>query len=99
VASAYLQALLLTGAGREDLAALEWANVDFKWRSLTIRDRVEGERTIPLTPHVAKLLQGLKGRSGHQPHREAPAAQGEMTPRACAIIPPCPTTNHPRLKQ
>jgi len=30
-ASAYLQILLLTGARREELAALKWVNVDFKW--------------------------------------------------------------------
>lgn len=59
IQSAYLQALLLTGARREELAALRWSEVDFKWNSLTIRDKVEGERTIPLTPYVASLLQGL----------------------------------------
>ncbi len=53
VHSAYLQALLLTGARREELAWLKWEDVDFRWQSLTIRDKVEGERTIPLTPYVA----------------------------------------------
>jgi len=37
-ASAYLRALLLTGARREELAALTWTNVDFQWRKLTIAD-------------------------------------------------------------
>jgi len=37
-ASVYLRALLLTGARREELAALTWANVDFQWRKLTIAD-------------------------------------------------------------
>jgi integrase len=36
-ASVYLRALLLTGAHREELAGLTWANVDFQWRKLTIR--------------------------------------------------------------
>lgn len=63
VISAYLQALLLTGARREELAGLTWGNVDFKWRSLTIRDKVEGERTIPLTPYVASLLAALPRRT------------------------------------
>jgi hypothetical protein len=49
--AAYLQGLLLTGARRNELAALRWADVDFQWKSLTIRDKVEGERTIPLTPN------------------------------------------------
>lgn len=56
----YLQALLLTGARREELAGLKWLDVDFKWNSLTIRDKVEGERVIPLTPYVAALLSELK---------------------------------------
>ena len=47
-ASAYLRALLLTGARREELAALTWANVDFQWRKLTIADKVDITRTIPL---------------------------------------------------
>lgn len=60
VTSTYLQALLLTGARREEMACLRWDDVDFKWRSLTIRDKVEGERTIPLTTYLASLLLNLK---------------------------------------
>ena len=63
VISAYLQALLLTGARREELAGLQWQDVDFQWQSLTIRDKVDGERTIPLTPFVAVLLAGLPRRN------------------------------------
>ncbi len=63
VQSAYLQALLLTGARRRELGALRWADVDFQWLSLTIRDKVEGERTIPLTPYVANLLAVLPRRN------------------------------------
>ena len=59
VISAYLQGLLLTGARRNELAALRWQDVDFKWKSLTIRDKVEGERTIPLTPYVEHLISPL----------------------------------------
>ena len=55
----YLQALLLTGARREELAGVKWADVDFKWNSLTIHDKVEGERVIPLTPYVHSLLTEL----------------------------------------
>ena len=58
-ASAYLRALLLTGARREELAALTWANVDFQWRKLTIADKVDSTRTIPLTPYMAQLLATL----------------------------------------
>jgi integrase len=63
VISAYLQGLLLTGARREELAGLQWADVDFQWGSLTIRDKVEGERTIPLTPYLASLLAALPRRN------------------------------------
>lgn len=61
--SAYLQALLLTGARRRELGALRWDDVDFQWLSMTIRDKVEGERTIPLTPYVAHLLAALPRRN------------------------------------
>ncbi|MFT4063352.1 tyrosine-type recombinase/integrase [Paraburkholderia sp.] len=60
VINAYLQALLITGARREEMAALRWTDVDFRWNSLVIRDKVEGVRTIPLTPYLATLLFNLK---------------------------------------
>ena len=63
VQSAYLQGLLLTGARREELAGLRWQDVDFQWNSIAIRDKVEGERLIPLTPHFASLLHALPRRS------------------------------------
>jgi len=63
VISAYLQTLLLIGARRGELARLRWDDVDFQWQSLTIRDKVEGERTIPLTPYVASLLSPLPRRN------------------------------------
>lgn len=58
-ASVYLRALLLTGARREELAALKWAEVDFQWCKLTIADKVEATRTIPLSPYLAQLLATL----------------------------------------
>jgi integrase len=63
VQSAYLQVLLLTGARRRELGALRWVDVDFRWLSMTIRDKVEGERTIPLCPYVAHLLTSLPRRN------------------------------------
>lgn len=63
VISAYLQTALLTGARREEVAGLQWTDVDFQWKSLTIRDKVEGLRTIPLTPYVAALLAALPRRN------------------------------------
>lgn len=59
VMSAYLQTLLLTGARRTEVLDLQWKDVDTRWKSLTIRDKVEGERKIPLTPHIAELIASL----------------------------------------
>lgn len=64
-ASVYLRVLLLTGARREELAGLTWANVDFQWRKLTIADKVDATRTIPLTPYVAQLLATLPRTNAH----------------------------------
>ena len=63
VISVYLQCLLLTGARREELAGVRWADVDFQWNSIVIHDKVEGERIIPLTPYVASLLATLPRRN------------------------------------
>ncbi|WP_442783878.1 tyrosine-type recombinase/integrase [Collimonas fungivorans] len=63
VQSAYLQALLLTGTRRRELGALRWDDMDFQWLSMTIRDKVEGERTIPLCPYVGHLLAALPRRN------------------------------------
>ncbi len=60
VINAYLQCLLLTGARREELAALKWEDVDFQWRSLKLNDKVEDFRMVPMTPYVAHLLMNLK---------------------------------------
>lgn len=65
--SAYLQILLLVGCRREELGTLLWDNVDFQWNSLNIRDKVEGKRTIPLTPYVRGLLLELKARNETKP--------------------------------
>lgn len=67
VPAAYLQTLLLIGARREELAALRWTDVDFKWNSIRLRDKVEGERVIPLTPHVAFLFAELKAANERPP--------------------------------
>jgi integrase len=63
VISAYLQCLLLTGARREELAGLRWDDVNFRWQGLTIGDKVDDARAVPLTPYVAHLLQSLPRRN------------------------------------
>lgn len=59
VLSAYLQGLLFTGARRNELATLRWTDVDFQWNKMDISDKVEGARTIPLTPYLSGLLSAL----------------------------------------
>lgn len=63
VISAYLQCLLLTGARREELAELKWEDVNFQWRGMELKDKIEGRRAVPLTPYVAHLLAGLPKRN------------------------------------
>ena len=61
--SAYLQILLLTGARPGGIRELRWGDIKIKWQGLTIRDKVEGERVIPLTPFVSHLLHALPRRN------------------------------------
>jgi integrase len=62
-AAAYLQTLLLTGARPGEVLAMRWEDVNTQWQGLTIRDKVEGVRVIPLTPYVHSLLAALPRRS------------------------------------
>lgn len=65
VAATYILVLLLTGARPSELLALQWRDINFRWKSLTIRDKDEskggrdGKRVIPLTPFVHYLLLGM----------------------------------------
>jgi integrase len=63
VISAYLQALFLTGARSNEMVSIRWEDVDFQWNTLTIKDKVEGLRVIPLTPYVSHLLAMLPRRN------------------------------------
>jgi integrase len=89
VTAAYLQTLLLTGARPGEVLGLRWEDINSKWKGLTIRDKVEGERVIPLTPYVSHLLAALprrnefvfSGAAGamskpHKPHSIACAVAG-----------------------
>ncbi|KIG07955.1 integrase family protein [Burkholderia sp. MR1] len=79
VISAYLQGLLITGARREELAALRWEDVDFRWRSLTMNDKIEGTggRVIPLTPYLASLLLQLQQLNQTSPNRRQAARRAD----------------------
>ena len=63
VISTYLQCLLLTGARREELAELKWNDINFQWRGIELKDKVEGRRAVPLTPFVSQLLRALPRRN------------------------------------
>lgn len=63
VHSVYLRALVLTGARREEIAGLRWRDIDWRWRTITIADKVELVRIIPMAPYMAQLLDSLP-RSG-----------------------------------
>lgn len=63
-ASVYLRALVLTGARREEMAALKWEHIDFRWKKLTIADKVDATRTLPLSPYLGHMLARMvRGRS------------------------------------
>lgn len=84
VVAAYLQGILLTGARPGELCILKWEDVDFQWNSLTVRDKVEGDRTIPLTPYFAALLRDLKARNETPPRRPARLKKGQQEEAAAA---------------
>lgn len=67
VVRTYLQALLLMGPRREELAALRWEDVNFQWNHVTLNDKVEEFRMVPLTPYVAHLFADLKRRNDSPP--------------------------------
>jgi len=67
VVAAYCQTVLLTGARPGEVLEIRWEDINTKlnWNGLTIRDKVEGTRVIPLTPYVAQLLAALPRRNEH----------------------------------
>jgi integrase len=60
--AAYLQTVLLTGARPGEVMTLQWDDLNIQWKGITIRDKVEGERIIPLTPYVWHLIALLPRR-------------------------------------
>jgi integrase len=90
VISTYVKAMLLTGARPNELITVRWDDVDFQWNSMTIKDKVEGLRVIPLTPYVAHLLAALPRRN-EWVFSSPTSASGHLTePRiahdkACAV--------------
>jgi len=64
VIAAALQVMLLTGARPGEVLALRWEDVNIQWKGISIRDKVEGTREIPLTSYVSHLLATLPRRNG-----------------------------------
>jgi integrase len=91
VQAAYFQSLLLTGARPNELTGLTWDDVDFQWKSLTIRDKVEGLRVIPLTPYVAHLLATLPRRNDYV-FSSTTSASGHLTDAHDAFYKVCALT-------
>jgi integrase len=78
IVSAYLQALVLTGARREEMAELRWEDVDFQWKSLWVKDKVAKEgRKVPLTPYLASILAALP-RKNHWVFSSPTASGGKI---------------------
>jgi integrase len=61
--SVYLQTLLLSGARPGEVLQIKWTDINWQWQSIIVRDKIEGERTIPLTPHITTLLKTLPKRN------------------------------------
>jgi integrase len=59
VVSAVLQVVLLSGARENEVLSLRWSDVNFHWRKIVIKDKVETSREIPLTNYMASLLAPL----------------------------------------
>ena len=76
--AAALQIMLLTGARPGEVLSLRWEDMNTQWKSITIRDKVEGERMIPLTPYVAQLLACLPRRNAWV-FSSASSASGQLS--------------------
>lgn len=61
--AACLQVMLLTGARPGEVLSLRWEDVNIQWKGISIRDKVEGIREIPLTPYVDHLIASLPRRN------------------------------------
>ncbi|MCJ9253878.1 tyrosine-type recombinase/integrase [Acinetobacter baumannii] len=52
---------LLTGARKNEILTLEWKDIDFKWKTIKLKDKVMDEgRVIPLTRYIETNLLELQ---------------------------------------
>jgi integrase len=63
VVSAYLHFMLIAGPRPNEPVWLKWSDADFQWKTISLRDKIEGKRQIGLTPYLASLLASLPRRN------------------------------------
>jgi integrase len=63
IISTALQVMLLTGARPNEVLDLHWDDINWQWKGMQLRDKVDGDREIPLTPYVASLISKLPKRN------------------------------------
>ncbi|WP_227604583.1 tyrosine-type recombinase/integrase [Acinetobacter sp. TGL-Y2] len=52
---------LITGARKNEILALKWEDIDFKWKTIKLNDKVEDAgRSIPLTEYIETNLKKLR---------------------------------------
>ena len=78
VVAAYLQVTLLTGARSNEALSIQWSDVNFQWGQLTIGDKINRKRVIPLTPYVRMLLLQLPRRN-HWAFSSATSKDGRIS--------------------
>ncbi len=63
--STCLQVLLLSGARLNEVLTMRWEDVNTQWKFITINDKIEGAREIPLTPYIEYLITSLPRRNDY----------------------------------
>ena len=64
-AIAAIRLLMLTGCRKGEILSLRWDDVDRTARELRLRETKSGPRMVPLTPAVAKVLDGIPRTEGN----------------------------------
>lgn len=97
VISAYLQFMLLNGPRPNEPLALKWTDLDFRWGgTITIRDKIEGSRVIPMTPYTAHLL-GLLPRRNEWVFSSPLSKSGQLVEPGDAHDAACDAAGLPRI--
>jgi integrase len=96
VIAAYLQFMLINGPRPNEPLSLLWEDLNFQWRTIRIRDKVEGERAIPMTAYTAHLLQGLPRRN-QWVFSSPKSASGQLVEPGDAHDAACVAAGLPRL--